>query len=274
MPSQGAKKAKKEFPGKKAGKLVKYTYGANQSEKRFRLRRLPKGEGTKPLLDRIAAEAVIRPPRSFKKERPEQSFRHAATALKLELDRRGIKGYQEVQVGIHKDGTSLLASTNTNRGNSELRQILRLGSKRPLTSKTIGTVTPKTGPFSARERRHAGKLRKRGIQKHTEELRFQVPADVPRKEDGLHAERRIKAAGGIRIRGIKRPCAHCFPEMQSSCAVDDGQGEGPGPEWRSAAASRGGAAPSEWQTRITRAIDGRHTVDHGSDSDSDDDGVA
>lgn len=249
-----------------------FPYGANQSAKTFTLRGAPSATASS-VLGGFAEQAVIRGPRSFAHERLPQGLRHAATSVKVLLEEHGVQDYQEVQVGVDEKNSRFLVSTNTNRANAKLETILRgIGGKgKPTMRRLAGRPRKGMDPHKNREDRHMMKLRKlRGFGAKAD-WPIDVTKRVASKMDGLHAERRIiaEAAAVAHVRGIKRPCAHCFPRVHPSAKKDDGTGPGPGPRWESGAAARGGVQPSRFLTRVTRDRAKRITVDHGSDSDSD-----
>jgi hypothetical protein len=97
------------------------------------------------------------------------------------------------------------------------------------------------------------------------------------ESDGLHAERRIKQSMGITgplpsnvyIKGLKRPCANCFPEMLKPGETQTTGCPGPGPMWLSGAAKIGDVPASNRPTRITLDRNGEYTTGYDTESDSD-----
>lgn len=261
-------------------------FGANQTHVVTRtaapLGDKPKSEGKKSFM---ASNAVVRPPRSYSADREAQQMRHVATVLRT--DKKVADG-QEVQL-THSppdaDGKPrpLTLSTNTNAGNARLREIFKDGKTlREGVDEVLAAAAPTTGTdgttetagLKAREQRHKQKVgRDHGFEPM--DMAPTIPANVPKAQDGLHAERRNDqhlSANGVDTsqtfsKGTKRRCAHCYESLKhTQQSPADG---GPGPAWQSQAASRGNATASEQLTRTTQLRNGAHTWDVDSDSDSD-----
>jgi len=257
-------------------------FGANQSLIFIRIRvpLTPRSDGESKLRQ-MSRSVVLRKPRSYKHQRKEQTLRHTASVVKSILDSNNVRGYQEVQVGVKGRGTVFI-STNTNLGNKYLRDKLSKYSLKTLaehlsSDRVASTLAPVDGGRHIRVNRHVKKFITRvpSLEEDWAQNSIQIPNPVDKQEDGLHAERRIKRAMGIEgplprevsIKGIRRPCAHCFGEMQYQGGVS--VAAGPGPMWGSQAASMGNVLPSTRVTHLTEDRNGGITFDHDSDSDSD-----
>lgn len=276
------------------------TYGAGQGEKVFTLRARKKAKtekgstSKKNKLAELAESAVIRNPRSYKNERIDQTLRHIATTVEHLLIEKKIKNYQEVQVGFNSTTNKIYISTNNNSANEKLEQQLANTDLNSIASKLKPTPKlSKTECSSIRQERHRSKFKSRWSKSTLSKATVLVTPKVNSNLDGLHAERRIKSAFGIGetdslpddiiIKGIKRPCAHCYPKMlrkkKAKANVNKNKGKGlksnntlgpgPGPAWQSKVAQLGNATPSQEVTRITRTRNDKLTVAHDTDSDSD-----
>lgn len=226
-------------------------YGANQSAKLLHTTGRTDDQA-KTKMEQHAPGMEKRPPRKF--ARTEQtSRRHAATGLGSWLEHQKDTRFQEVQVGS-RDQT-LYVSTNSDASNQFLAD--RFKTPEDLIAKAQQLFSNDT----ARQRRHKLKLASRGGATLGGFKKLVIPVRK-RGRDGLHAERRIEEEGVTNAIGIKRPCAHCY-------AVLPDVSPGPGPEWRSEAASQGVPQASRRVTHVTRTREDTLTFDYGSESDSD-----
>lgn len=260
-------------------------YGANQSQKVFTLRRsISPRQGKESKIAKIGRSIVVREPRSYADDKMNQTLRHTASTVKYLLDKNRVRGYQEVQVGINKKTGAIYISTNTNRTNDKLRSILSR-EKREQVIKLLSTVRESLMPIDSkgvynRTARHIKKFLGRVPPQMSDrwlEIPIIIPERVDSSLDGFHAERRIKRAMGIsgflpdnvQIKGLRRPCAHCFTEMKRMEERETINGQGSGPMWTSRAASLGGIEPIPWITRISRDRNNTLRDDCNTDSDSD-----
>jgi len=262
---------------KASDKTFRQKYGGGQGEKYITLKGNPYlKDSNESKINLIAKEGIVRKPRSFKDDRQNQNLRHLASAIKIYLDNNKVKGYQEVQVGM-KDGTYYV-STNSNKANDFLRNKLikeETSLKDVANFSEIKSEVPKKLKMSGRLERHRNKFIKRQGDNSTIKLKVVKNEEV--KFDGLHAELRIKKEMGIvgklskdiYIKGIKRPCAHCYPKMLKENQIES---QGPGPEWGSKAARIYNTQPSKEITHLTLSIDNKKiTYGHDTDSDTDSD---
>lgn len=208
--------------------------------------------------------SIPRPPRSYEADRLAQTKRHLATVADTFLrPKPHLRGpHQEVQVAHREeDPDALVLSTNTPAGNERLRD--RLDALR-----THIAGAPTSGS-SARQQRHHLKARGELSPDAMRKISVLPKADEG-GNDGLHAERRLVAAGYREPHGTMRPCATCFGNLDTT-AEDDRTRTGPGKTWvsSSANAAGGGDHVSNFRTRVTVGHDGKFHHDHGSESDSD-----
>jgi hypothetical protein len=268
--------------------LREFTYGANQSEKKLIIQ-VEEGEKLeKPksgVLQWLAKYSVLRKPRSYAGDRTNQSLRHLATTAKVYLDRQGVTGYQEVQAALTRKG-NFIVSTNTNSGNRALGKAfegltLEQISEWAKETKTLRSKSGDADTFS-RESRHVKKFTnikrlQTAFDKRTKGT-ISIPGDIAK--DGLHAEVRIRDAGGKdfdahHVKGIKRPCAHCFVALGLPEPKGDGPGGGPG--WTSDPPKLSGAKPSGARTRLSEKRKSKKATtgyDTESDSEAEDDSKA
>lgn len=285
------------------GETKQVTYGAGQGKKVFTLKVKNKKAAKKASETKfgyLIKDTVVRVPRSFANERTEQTLRHIATTIKDFLIQKGDKKYQEVQVGHNSKLNQIYISTNTNSSNNNLRKWLQENGALSSIAKIKMPQTLK--PNSVRQKRHMDKFKARFRKSSLAEANVSIPENEEKYLDGLHAELRIKKAFGVKehdfipehitIKGIKRPCAHCYPKMLKRSDENNKAGRnestpGPGPAWQSLAAklsitaketndtlstrrlASANAIPSEEVTRSTVTTDHKNTIDHDTDSDSD-----
>lgn len=237
----------------------------------------------KDKLKAVAVHTILRRPRSYGSDRLSQSLRHLATAAKVYLDKNKITDYQEVQAGVDKRG-NFIVSTNTNQANEVLRKFFKSKTLEDFadfvkSNRFESQEDPDNEPDThARESRHVKKfVNSKRLQAAFGNIKgtIRVPADVKAAEDGLHAELRIRDEGKAdidvkRIKGIKRPCGHCFEEL--GLTADATTGPGPGPAWNSGAANRKKGKPSNAVTRLTETLGGETTFAYDTESDSDSEG--
>jgi len=255
-------------------------YGANQGEKiitvnKDKAKNWEINLSKKSKIEALAPGMILRNPRSYEKDRLEQTLRHIATTIKTILERSEVDGYQEVQVGVKKDTEEIYISTNTNHANNKLRKIIQdnttIEDLVEFTKAVGGSWEPKyKGKYEKRERRHVNKFRARAPAR-LGNYRIKIPENVVKKiQGGLHAERRIKESSpdsDWTIKGIKRPCAHCFTAMNPN-HTEDGVGQGAGPRWLSPAATQGIDRPATGITRATKTLENGVTWDHDTESES------
>ncbi|WP_083822285.1 DUF4157 domain-containing protein [Saccharopolyspora spinosa] len=204
----------------------------------------------------------IRKPKSYKNNRTMQSMRWISTLAKDYLDRKNPSNKaEEVQATVI--GTTMYISANQNKHNTQLGELAakhNTGEEfaRALVADLGKPETDATDRFS----RHAGKLSKRVANDGTGDYaeiaskKVAVPEDVPKADDGLHAERRLGQLAGFDPKmtiGIKRPCVVCYSQLY---AVVDAELVGggnlkvyPGPLWPSKAANKGMASYEEKSVR-------------------------
>jgi hypothetical protein len=270
------------MPKRKEMEFYEITYGANQGAKKFTIAVKKGMEVEKPdsgVLEWIAKHSVLRYPRSYESDRTNQSLRHLATAAKVYLDLKGLTDYQEVQAAFTKSGKFIISS-NSNRANKELREFFEGQTIEQISKTLTKNVKYKSQETDidtySRENRHLKKFSDKDRLKTAfgsgTKGKISVPDDVKPERDGLHAELRIKEAGDDdvdiqHIKGIKRPCAHCFAALKLPPPKDGGPGQGP--EWPSRAAKLSGVTPSTGVTRITiKKISKKPTVDYDTESES------
>ncbi|MEU5637423.1 DUF4157 domain-containing protein [Streptomyces rishiriensis] len=191
--------------------------------------------------------ANLKEPRSYaEEERSRQSTRWVTTLALNYLNSRG-KAPEEVQATIH--AAQLHISSNKNAANDALRA---LAEKTQTGTAFLNALIDDNSSESldGRSERHRDKAGSRltgkkemsdGYQAIIGALsaKVEVPTQVDKEQDGLHAERRLAQAlprGAVTpdtTVGTKRPCVACYISLYQ------GTGVSPGPYWPSKAANVG-----------------------------------
>jgi hypothetical protein len=247
-----------------------------------------KGKGRQ--LDNLYAAnpELVRDPRSYEGERSRQVLRWLSTAL-----REALPGTLEVQCQFDPDSGSIAIATGRNADARRIRDLLDSGGLADAARQALDT-----GQLAPRQARHARKLLQ-GLAEDTpgaavdpaarqvlDAIRaksFVVPIEafaLDGKELRLHAERRLdhwsKEARGrpldpSQLAGTMRPCGTCADEI----GLDDQARRGPFWLGRTAQAFSDTEGVIDRNVRqgiptyVTRSREGRLTVDHDTDSDSD-----
>jgi len=241
-----------------------------------------KGKGRQ--LDNLYAAnpELVRDPRSYEGERSRQVLRWLATAV-----REALPGTLEVQCQFDPDTGSIAIATGRNSDARRIRDLLDSGGLADAARQALDT-----GQLAPRQARHARKLLQ-GLAQDTPAARqvldairaksFVVPIEafsLDGKDLRLHAERRLdhwsKEARGrpldpSQLAGTMRPCGTCADEI----GLDDQARRGPFWLGRTAQAFSDTERVIDRNVRegiptyVTRSREGRLTVDHDTDSDSD-----
>jgi hypothetical protein len=238
--------------------------------------------------------ANVRGPKSFEGKRSQQAMRWICNLAMHELNKLGARP-EEVQATI--TGGVMYISSNNNAANANLSKLIG-GSK---TGKAFAKNLVHEQELGARLDRHRRKLKHNVADGSTEgapapdnyleimNVEIKVPEDVDKKEDGLHAERRLKKQvpelDAAKTIGVKRPCTVCYREVYAELVKDGNINVYPGPLWTSAAANKNvpqyetksvaayakaltEAVDAAGGTYITLSQDDQVTWDYNTDSDT------
>ncbi|MBB5159853.1 hypothetical protein BJ970_007453 [Saccharopolyspora phatthalungensis] len=241
----------------------------------------------------------IRKPKSYKNNRTMQSMRWISTLAKDYLDRKNPSNKaEEVQATVI--GGTMYISANQNKHNTQLGELAeKHNTGEEFAKALVADLGKQETDATDRFSRHVGKLRERVANDGTGDYaeiaskKVEVPEDVSKADDGLHAERRLGQLSGFDPKmtvGIKRPCVVCYSQLYAVVDAELVNGGNlkvyPGPLWPSKAANKGMASyedksVSEYAgylhetvqkaggTYISFTRAGKYSWDQNSDSDSD-----